>query len=125
MKDLRYIGVLILGWCLSFTVWAGDLSGYWKHESEPGWMEVRFEGEAGSGTVVRNDVYPERVGRLLLKDLVADGDGWRGQVYAQKLEEYKDAELSLQEPDRLKIKVKVGFISRTVEWHRIEQLPAD
>jgi hypothetical protein len=61
---------------------------------------------------VRNDEYPDRVGRVLLKDLAAPGEeggSWRGQVYAQRLEEYKDAEISLPKPDFMEIKVKVGF----------------
>jgi hypothetical protein len=107
---------------------AGDLSGLWQHEELPAWIEVRFENGVGTGTVVRNDEYPDRVGRILLKDLSSeggDGESWRGQVYAQRLEEYKDGEISLPEPDLMRVKVKVGFMSRTVEWKRVTALPGD
>ncbi len=106
-------------------VWAADISGFWKHADEPGWIEVSLD--EGKGTVVRNDKFPERVGRELLKDLVAeDGEEgvWRGQVYAEKLGEYKDAEIRLSEPDLMQIKVKLGFINRTVEWRRVREVPA-
>ena len=104
---------------------AGELDGLWKHVDEPGWIEINLA--EGRGTVVRNDNYTDRVGREILKELRIDSKAsgvWRGQVYAEKLGEYKDAEITLPEPDRMAIKVKVGFISRTVEWVRVENLPA-
>ncbi len=102
---------------------ADDISGFWKHADEPGWIEIRLDD--GKGTVVRNDKFPERVGREILKDLAADdAETWRGQIYAEKLGEYKDAEITLAEPDRMKIKVKVGFMSRTIEWQRVDDVPA-
>jgi hypothetical protein len=113
---------------LSPQLLAGDLSGFWQHEEQPAWIEVRFEEGVGTATVVRNDEYPDRVGRLLIKDLYAQGEAagsWRGQVYAQRLEEYKDAEISLPKPDFMEIKVKVGFMSRTVKWKRVTEVPVE
>lgn len=103
---------------------AEDISGFWKHSEEPGWIEVRLD--EGKATVVRNDKFPERVGREILKDLRADESEeglWLGQVYAERLGEYKDAEITLSEPGRMEIKVKVGFMSRTLEWVRVEEVP--
>lgn len=122
---MNRIFLLMLAVFVTPLTWAGDISGFWKHSDEPGWIEVRLE--EGRATVVRNDKFPERVGREILKDLVADDseDGlWRGQVYAEKLGEYKDAQISLAEPDLMEITVKVGFISRTVKWKRVEEVPA-
>ncbi len=105
---------------------AGDISGVWKHADEPGWIEISLD--EGKGTVVRNDKFPERVGREIVKELEADGSKenlWQGQVYAEKLGEYKGAEISLAEPDLMQFKVKVGFISRTIEWVRVDALPAE
>jgi uncharacterized protein (DUF2147 family) len=105
---------------------AGDISGFWKYADEPGWIEINLDD--GKGIVVRNDKFPDRVGREILKDLEADGSEqgvWTGQVYAEKLGEYKDAEITLAEPDLMTIEVKVGFMSRTVEWQRVEAVPAN
>jgi hypothetical protein len=105
---------------------AGDISGVWKHADEPGWIEISLD--EGSGTVVRNDKFPERIGREIVKELQADESKenlWRGQVYAEKLGEYKDAEISLSEPDIMQFKVKVGFMSRTIEWMRVDAVPAE
>jgi hypothetical protein len=103
---------------------AGDINGFWKHAEEPGWIEISLD--EGKGTVVRNDKFPERVGREIVKDLVADeatADLWHAQVYAERLGEYRDAEISLPAHDRMQFKVKVGFISRTIEWVRVDSVP--
>ncbi len=111
-------------WFLFFVLYApltsaGDISGVWKHIDEPGWIEISLE--EGNATVIRNDTFPERVGREILKELNADESTenlWHGQVFAEKLGEYKSAEISLKSPSLLQFKVKVGFMSRTIEWVR-------
>ena len=104
---------------------SGDISGFWKHAKGPVWIEIRVE--EGGGTVVRNDKFSDRVGRKILKDLQADKSKqalWHGLIYAEKLGEYKDVEVSLPEADRMLLKGKVGFMSRTVEWVRVDRIPA-
>ncbi len=102
---------------------AEDLNGFWKHADMPAWIEISLE--EGKATVLRNDEYPERVGRELIKDLEAgESEGlWRGQVWAERLGEYKKAEITLPEPGQMAIKVKVGFMSRTIEWVRADEVP--
>ena len=121
MNRIAFCLCAMLATPLSF---AGDISGVWKHADEPGWIEISVE--EGKGTVVRNDKFPERVGREIVRHLKADGSKenlWQGQVYAEKLGEYKDAEISLAEPDLMQFKVKVGFMSRTIEWVRVDAVP--
>jgi hypothetical protein len=92
----------------------------WKNAEQPAWIEIEVSEGQGTGTVRRNDNKPEAVGRVLLKDVVAQegSAGWVGQIYAEKLGEYKDATITLLEPDQMQIVVKVGFMSRTVNWTR-------
>ena len=107
---------------------AGNIAGIWKHSEEAGWIEIRVVDGVASAKVVRNEEHPERVGREILKDLAADKSEagvWRGLVYAERLGEYKDAEVSLPEPDSLEMKVKVGFMSRTVSWVRVDEVPGE
>ena len=116
---------LLLG-ALLFTpvAFSADISGTWKHAKNAAWIEIRLE--EGGGTVVRNDKFPDRVGRKILKDLEADKSEqglWHGLIYAEKLGEYKDVEVSLPEADRMLFTGKVGFMSRTVEWVRIDKIP--
>lgn len=87
-----------------------------------------MEGGIASGKVIRHEEYPERVGREILKDLAPSESGkgvWRGQIYAVPLGEYMDVEASLPEPDSLDMKVKIGFMSRTVSWVRVATLPSE
>ena len=103
---------------------AENISGLWKHPEAPAWIEISLE--EGRGTVVRNDKFPERVGREVVKDLKADDTEenlWHGQIYAEKMGEYKEAEISLPEPGQMEFKVKVGFMSRTIEWVRVDEVP--
>ena len=120
-KSIFFIGALL------FTPmnFSADISGIWKHEKNLAWIEIRLED--GSGTVVRNDKFPDRMGRTILNDLQADKSKmglWHGVIYVEKLGEYKDVEISLPEADQMLIKGRVGFMSRTVEWVRVDEMPA-
>lgn len=103
-------------------VFAASINGVWKHPEAPAWIEISLD--EGKGTVVRNDKFPERVGREVVKSIKADDSEenlWHGQVYAEKLGEYKKAEISLPEPGRMEFKIKVGLMSRTIEWVRVDE----
>ena len=123
---MKILNIVLIGIFLAAPqAFAGDISGFWQSVDAPGWIEIKLA--EGKGVVVRNDEFPERVGREILKDLKADDSDqelWTGQIFAEKLGEYKDAEITLAEPDRMEIKVKVGFMSRTVEWQRVDEVPA-
>jgi len=105
---------------------AEDLTGLWKNSELPAWIEVRFDDGVGTGTVVRNDEHPDRVGRVLLKDLrpqAGDAAAWQGEIYADRLDKYTDARVTLPEPGLMRIEVKVRLFSRTVDWNRVKKLP--
>ena len=110
----------------SARVAAGDLVGIWQHESEPVWIQI--EANETVGRVQRDDNKPEAVGFEMIKDLAQTGNDkvrWTGQVYAAKLGEFKSAEIELIDEDVMRFKVKVGFMSRTVEWQRVDEVPVD
>jgi uncharacterized protein (DUF2147 family) len=101
---------------------SADISGIWKHAKSPAWIEIHLE--KGSATVVRNDKFPDRAGREILKEIKASKSEqglWHGQMYIEKLGEYKNIEISLPEAGRMLLTGKVGFISRTAEWLRDDQ----
>ena len=100
-----------------------ELAGYWQHESDPVWIEMRPE--TGEGVMLRNDNRPDRVGFLVVTDLVA-GDGpaeWSAQVFAARLGEYRKADITLASDDRMIFTVKVGLMRRSVEWRRVSEVP--
>ena len=120
------VSVSLLLMLSSARVTAGDLAGIWQHESEPVWIQI--EANETVGRVQRNDNKPETVGFEMIKGLVQtenDEARWTGQVYAAKLGEFKSAEIDLVNEDVMRFKVKVGFISRTVKWRRVDEVPVD
>ena len=125
--NLFRAALLLVTGCLACSAsLAADLAGYWQNEGQPAWIEIRVENGSAIGTVRRNDNRPDAVGRILLKDVVSDESdpgSWRGQIYAERLQEYRDAEITLPQPDQMQIKVNVGFMSRTVNWTRAVELP--
>jgi len=100
-----------------------ELAGYWQHESEPVWIEMRPE--TGEGVMLRNDNRPDRVGFLVVTDLEAgdEPNDWSAQVFAARLGEYRKAEITLAADDRMVFTVKVGFMRRSVEWQRVSEVP--
>jgi hypothetical protein len=100
-----------------------ELAGYWQHESEPVWIEM--QPETGQGVMLRNDKRPDRVGFLVVTDLEASDDPneWAAQVFAARLGEYRQAEITLATDDRMVFTVKVGFMRRSVEWQRVSEVP--
>ena len=102
---------------------ASDLNGFWQHPKDPVWLEVN---EAmGTGIAVRNDDDPSSAGFAVLKEFVRgpkEGQ-WSGQVYVPQLGDYKRVTVTLPNASTLKMKVKIGFISRSVEWTKVASLP--
>lgn len=100
--------------------------GFWQHEKEPVWIEIPVD--ETSGFVRRNDNNPDGVGFEMLKALTLLDEAlsrWSGEVYAAKLGEFKPAVIELIDDNRLRFTVKVGFLSRTVEWRRVPSVPAN
>ena len=102
---------------------ASDLNGFWQHPKDLVWLEVN---EAmGSGIAVRNDDDPSSVGFAVLKEVVTcpKEQQWSGQVYVPQLGDYKRVIVTLPDATTLKMKVKIGFISRSVEWTKVVSVP--
>ena len=100
-----------------------ELAGYWQHESEPVWVEM--QPETGQGVMLRNDNRPDRVGFLVVTDLEASDEPneWSAQVFAARLGEYRNADITLSADGRMVFTVKVGFMRRSVEWQRVSEVP--
>jgi hypothetical protein len=124
-KVMKGIGVTLL-LCLpvQFVQAEDALAGFWQHESDPIWLAM--QPDEGVAIMVRNDNRPDRVGFQVVTDLVATDKPkqWSGQVFAAQLGEYRDATITLKNENRMAFTVKVGFVRRTVEWQRVDAVPA-
>ena len=102
---------------------ASDLSGFWQHPKDSVWLDVN---EAlGTGIAVRNDDDPSSIGFAVLKGVVAGPKQgqWSGQVYVPQLGDYKRVIVTLPQANTLRMKVKIGFISSSVEWTKVASVP--
>ncbi|MCR9278686.1 MAG: DUF2147 domain-containing protein [Pseudomonadaceae bacterium] len=122
MNRLAWIATAVLALLSTHAASASGIEGLWDNEANPVSMVILVSDDGvATGKVAQNEQNPESVGRLILKSVVADpGDNklWRGQVFAARLGEFRDAEVRLVDDERLEISVKVGFLSRTVGWTR-------
>ena len=102
---------------------ASDLNGFWQHPKDPVWLEVNEA--VGTGIAIRNDNDPSSVGFAVLKEVVIGPkvEQWSGQVYVPQLGDYKRVIVTLPNAITLKMKVKIGFISRSVEWTKVASVP--
>ena len=124
-KVMRAMGITLL-LCLpvQFAQAEDALAGFWQHESDPVWLAM--QPDEGVAIMVRNDDRPDRVGFKVVTDLVASDNAnqWSGRVFAAQLGEYRDATITLKNENRMAFTVKVGFVRRTVEWQRVDAVPA-
>ena len=72
--------------------------------------------------MIRNYKRPESVGKPLLAELTSSaGDGkGEGLMYVPRTKSRHRATLTLAGAKSMTVKVKVGFMSKTVDWVRVE-----
>ena len=101
---------------------ASDLSGFWQHPKDPVWLDINES--LRTGIAVRNDDDPSSIGFAVLKGVVAGPKQgqWSGQVYVPQLGAYKQVTVTLPDANTLKMKVKIGIISRSLEWSRVSTI---
>ena len=81
---------------------AADIAGVWKVDNQPAWIEIIIDGDTTIGTVARHDSRPQAVGRVMLKDVRQVEDNvWQGQIYAARLDSFRDARIELSGVDKL------------------------
>lgn len=121
---MKRFWLLMVFFLVSNASLAADISGFWQHPKDPVWIEV--SAKEGLGIALRNDDDPSSVGFEVLKEVTAaDKEGvWVGEVFVPQLGDYKRVEVTLPSDDTLKMKVKIGFLSRSLEWSRVASVPA-
>lgn len=115
---------LLLGAACSFADVPLDnskLEGQWKMSDKPIWVEISFTEEVGQGQIIRHENDPLAVGKLLLSNIVKDSDKnfWNGFIYVPQLSRIHPMKLSHIDSQEINIRVKVGFIKKTVILNRV------
>ena len=115
---------LLLGAACSFADVPLDnskLEGQWKMSDKPIWVDINFTKEVGQGQIIRHENDPSAVGKLLLSSVVKDSDKnfWNGFIYVPQLSRIHPMKLSHIDSQEINIRVKVGFIKKTVILNRV------
>ena len=115
---------LLLGAACSFADVPLDnskLEGQWKMSDKPIWVDISFTEEVGQGQIIRHENDPSAVGKLLLSSVVKDSDKnfWNGFIYVPQLSRIHPMKLSHIDSQEINIRVKVGFIKKTVVLYRV------
>ena len=115
---------LLLGAACSFAdvpLDTSKLEGQWKMSDKPIWVDISFTEEVGQGQIIRHENDPLAVGKLLLSNIVKDSDKnfWNGFIYVPQLSRIHPMKLSHIDSQEINIRVKVGFIKKTVILNRV------
>lgn len=107
---------------LSTTANANELIGYWQHESQPVTVEILQQDGETIGIIRQQTERPEVIGRTLYQQLAysEQDELWRGQIYVFRMKEFRDVSLKMLSGQAFKMTVKVGFMSRSFTWHKVE-----
>jgi hypothetical protein len=70
------------------------------------------------GKVVSSDK-TQLVGKVLLKDIKADGNHYTAQIFVLKKKKWYKAKIQPEE-NKLLVTVKVGLMSKTLTWLKVE-----
>ena len=97
------------------------LEGQWKMSDKPIWVDINFTEEVGQGQIIRHENDPLAVGKLLLSNIVKNSDKnfWNGFIYVPQLSRIHPMKLSHIDSQEINIRVKVGFIKKTVILYRV------
>jgi hypothetical protein len=123
---IYFLGIFAAAlWLTAPIVMATDihlLTGIWKHSDKDVWMEIEFDQAVGTGRVFRNDKKPDSIGKPVLTELIFDaalGEG-EGLMYVPQMQSRYGAKVKLVGPNLMTMKVKVGFMSNTVKWLKVD-----
>ena len=83
-------------------------------------MEIYKDNGQYFGKLVSASNAEVKEGAVVLKDFIYADGKWEGKIYVPEKNSDFNATLELTNPQTLKIKVKVGIISKTKIWTRVQ-----
>jgi len=98
------------------------LKGQWKMGDKPIWVDINFIDEVGQGQIIKHENDPLAVGKLLLSNIVKNSgtNFWSGFIYVPQLSRTHPMKLVLVDDKQINVKVKVGFIKKTVSFVKVD-----
>ena len=93
------------------------IEGSWHTKDAEATIEISVRNGVLTGTLEASTDERAKIGTVILKDFVRDGDGWEGKMRAPKKGRVVDAHLTVKN-GKLVIKVSAGMRTKTVTWTR-------
>jgi uncharacterized protein (DUF2147 family) len=98
--------------------------GYWQRGEGEAVVEIRRRGDHYDGVIVASERRPETIGTEIFKSLRFDAERrcWQGRVYSMARDREFSIEMTLPDPNRFVISLRVLFIRKTVQFNRQQNL---
>lgn len=97
------------------------IEGRWHTPKQEGTVEVTIANGVLTGTLVESTNPEAKLGMVILRGFVRNGETWEGEIYLPKRDKTMDAELTLKD-GRLEIEVSSGLRSKSITWTRAKSL---
>ncbi|MDX2130330.1 MAG: hypothetical protein SFU91_14945 [Chloroherpetonaceae bacterium] len=94
-----------------------SILGVWDTGKDNTKIEITEENGVFKGIVISSDHANQQV-RTLLKEVKLEGSEWKGLLFVPKQGEWFDVVITKKD-NKLLIKVKKGFMSKTLEWNKV------
>ena len=98
--------------------------GYWQRGEGEAIVEIRRRADHYHGVIVASERRPETIGTEIFKSLRFDSERrcWHGRVYSMARDREFSIEMTLPDPNRFVISLRVLFIRKSVQFNRQQNL---
>lgn len=116
MKNLVLTLFSVLMCLLSYSQ---NIEGLWSTGKENTNITILNEGGELVGKIESSDNRKAPIGEVILKDLVKEGDSWKGKLFVIKKQRWVDVTISPYK-SKLELLVSAGFSRKKVEWEKVD-----
>ena len=115
MKQIAIIFCILF----SFTTLnaQNSIAGIWNMGEDNTKIEITETDGVFIGKIISSDNAKAKVGKQILKDVKFSNGKGKGKMYAAKKGKWYDAVIK-EKGDQLNVTIKVGFMSKTLEWKK-------
>ena len=102
----------------AFIFAQNSVTGIWQAKKNNAKIEISDHNGKLQGKLKSTDNKEAIIGTVLIKNLKKVDGLWKGQIFSLERESWYDVELKLK-GDVLELVVSVAFLSKTLEWKKV------
>lgn len=114
---MKKLSILIIALLAIISMNAQSIVGVWNTGNDNTKIEITEDNGVYNGTILSSDNAKAKIGNPILKDVKLSNGKGEGKLYAAKRGEWYDAALE-ENGNQLAIKIKVGFMSKSIAWKK-------